>query len=291
MPLHLFRDGVFRVSFVTLGLVGFAMFGAITFLPLFLQIVHGSSPTSSGLQLLPIMFLLLVTSIGSGRRISVTGRYRRFPIVGTGLMTVGLFLLSTIGVSTPYWHTAIYMAVLGAGLGCVMQVLVLAVQNSVPYSDLGTATSLATFGRSIGGSIGVAVFGTIFSNRLAVNLPKHLPAQALSSLHGASVTANPAAVKHLPLPVRHGLQLAFSDSLHVVFLAAVPFILFAFAMTWLLREVPLRRTTGPNAGQEAAGSQAVVTTPEGYDATHPETAAATAPAPTPISSGSPAAGS
>jgi hypothetical protein len=139
--------------------------------------------------------------------------------------------------------------VLGAGLGLTMQVLLIAAQNSVPYKELGVATSLATFSRSIGGSIGVAVFGTIFNSRLAANLPKHVPAQALAKLHGASVTANPAAVKALPAPVRHGLQIAFSDSLHVVFLAAVPFAFLAFLLTLLLREVPLRTSMAPNAAQ------------------------------------------
>ena len=158
-------------------------------------------------------------AIYSGRRISATGTYRRFPIVGTALIAIALFLLSHIGVDTPFWESAIYMALLGAGLGLTMQVLLIAAQNSVPYAELGVATSLATFSRSIGGSIGVAVFGTIFNNRLALELPKHVPAAALAHLHGTSVTANPAAVKlSARLPIRDGLRIAFSDSLHVVFL-------------------------------------------------------------------------
>jgi EmrB/QacA subfamily drug resistance transporter len=254
MPMRLFSNSIFRTSFATSAMVGFSMFGAITFLPLFLQVVHGASPTSSGLQLLPIMVTLLICSIVSGRRISATGKYRRFPIIGTALLTVSLYLFSHIGVSTSYWIGAIYMALLGAGLGLTMQVLVLAVQNSVKYSDLGAATSLATFARSIGGSIGVAVFGTVFNNRLATNLPKHIPASALKALHGTSVAANPAQVKNLPPLVRDGLRIAFSDSLHVVFLSAVPFALLAFVLTWFLREVPLRKTTGGDrAAQRADG--------------------------------------
>jgi EmrB/QacA subfamily drug resistance transporter len=252
MPMRLFSNGIFRTSFATSAMVGFSMFGAITFLPLFLQVVHGASPTSSGLQLLPIMVLLLICSIVSGRRISATGKYRRFPIAGTALLTVSLYLFSHIGVGTSYWIGAIYMALLGAGLGLTMQVLVLAVQNSVKYSDLGAATSLATFARSIGGSIGVAVFGTVFNNRLATNLPKHLPASALKALHGTNVAANPAQVKQLPPLVREGLRVAFSDSLHVVFLSAVPFALVAFGLTWLLREVPLRKTTGGDRSAQRA---------------------------------------
>jgi EmrB/QacA subfamily drug resistance transporter len=252
MPMRLFSNSIFRTSFATSAMVGFSMFGAITFLPLFLQVVHGASPTSSGLQLLPIMVTLLICSIVSGRRISATGKYRRFPIIGTGLLTISLYLFSHIGVDTPYWVGAIYMALLGAGLGLTMQVLVLAVQNAVKYADLGAATSLATFARSIGGSIGVAVFGTVFNNRLAANLPKHLPTQALKALHGTSVAANPAQVRHLPTPVRDGLRIAFSDSLHVVFLSAVPFALTAFVLTFFLREVPLRKTTGGDRAAQRA---------------------------------------
>jgi EmrB/QacA subfamily drug resistance transporter len=257
VPLTLFKNRVFRVAFSTGAIIGFSMFGALTFLPLFLQVVHGASATSSGLQLVPIMAFVLVMAIYSGRRISATGTYRRFPIVGTGLVAIALFLLSHLTVTTPFWQTAIYMAILGAGLGLTMQVLLIAAQNSVSYSDLGVATSLATFSRSIGGSIGVAVFGTVFNNRLAANLPKHVPAAALAKLHGASVTANPAAVKLLPAPVRDGLRIAFSDSLHVVYLAAVPFAVLAFLLSLLLREVPLRTSMGPVAGQPepAAGTE------------------------------------
>jgi EmrB/QacA subfamily drug resistance transporter len=254
VPLHLFGNKVFRIAFSTGALVGFAMFGALTFLPLFLQIVHGASPTSSGLQLVPIMIFVLLMAVYSGRRISATGTYRRFPITGTALTVVALVLFAHIGLGTPFWKTAIYMAILGAGLGLTMQVLLIAAQNSVPYSELGVATSLATFSRSIGGSIGVAVFGTIFNNRLAAYLPKHVPAAALSKLHGASVTANPAAVRRLPPPVRTGLQVAFSDSLHVVFLAAVPFAVLALALALLLREVPLRTTMGPGDPEVLAGA-------------------------------------
>jgi EmrB/QacA subfamily drug resistance transporter len=264
VPLRLFKNPVFRVAFSTSAIVGFSMFGALTFLPLFLQVVHGASATSSGLQLIPIMAFVLVTAILSGRRISATGTYRRFPIAGTALVALALFLLSHLGVHTPFWQTAIFMAVLGAGLGLTMQTLLLAAQNSVAYRELGVATATATFSRSIGGSIGVAVFGTIFNSRLATNLPKQVrlipprelttPVRnALSNLHGTSVTANPAALKHQPAVVRDVVRFAFSDSLHVVFLAAVPFAVLAFVLALMLREVPLRTSMAPaNAGQPAA---------------------------------------
>jgi EmrB/QacA subfamily drug resistance transporter len=263
VPMHLFKNSVFRISFSAGAIVGFAMFGALTFLPLFLQVVHGASATSSGLQMVPIMAFVLVMAIFSGRRVTATGTYRRFPIAGTALTAVALYLFSHIGVTTPFWKTAIYMAVLGTGLGLTMQILMLAAQNSVPYRELGVATSMAMFSRSIGGSLGVAVFGTIFNNRLGTNLPKQIhriPASELTpsvkagigKLHGASVTANPAALKHLPPVVRHAVQVAFSDSLHTVFLVGVPFALLAVVLTLLLREVPLRGATGPGAGEPPA---------------------------------------
>jgi EmrB/QacA subfamily drug resistance transporter len=176
VPLDLFRNSVFSVSSAVGFIVGFAMFGAIVFLPQYQQIVKGVSPTTSRLLLLPLMAGLLVASIGSGQLITRYGRYKLFPITGTALMTLGLFLLSTLGPKTSQVVSSIYMAVLGLGLGLVMQVLVLAVQNSVEYRDLGTATSVSTFFRSIGGSFGVAIFGTIFNNVFKHHLSHDLPA-------------------------------------------------------------------------------------------------------------------
>jgi hypothetical protein len=142
------------------------------------------------------------------------------------------------------------MAVLGAGLGMTMQVLVIAAQNSVPYSELGVATSLTAFARTIGGSIGIAVFGAIFDNRLAIELPKHVPAVVLERLHGASITANPATIKALPHAARYGLQVAFSDALHIVFLSAVPFAILAFILTLRLKETPLRTGVETHNGDD-----------------------------------------
>jgi EmrB/QacA subfamily drug resistance transporter len=247
VPLPMFTISVFRVAIGTASIVGFSMFGALTFLPLYLQVVHGASATTSGLQLAPMMAFVLAMAIYSGRRTTATGTYKRFPIAGTALTTVAILLFATIGVGTPYWKIAIYMAVLGTGLGLTMQILMLAAQNSVPYSKLGVATSMSSFARSIGGSLGVAVFGTIFNSRLAANLPKHVPAAALAHLGGANVTANPAQLKGLPSPIRTGLQTAFSDSLHVVFLVGAPVAAVAFLLALKLKELPLRGVTGPNA--------------------------------------------
>jgi predicted MFS family arabinose efflux permease len=161
LPLKLFRSRVFAVSNAMGFTIGMAMFGAIVFIPLYLQLVYGASPTSSGLRLLPLMAGLLVAAIASGRIITRIGRYKIFPIIGTLVLVVGMFLLSRLGVGTAPWLASLFMLVVGVGIGLVMQVLVLVVQNDVRRADIGVATSTATFFRSVGGSFGVAIFGTI----------------------------------------------------------------------------------------------------------------------------------
>jgi EmrB/QacA subfamily drug resistance transporter len=252
IPPQLFANRVFNVASASGFIVGVAMFGAIIYLPLYMQVVHGVSPTSSGLRLLPLMAGLLGASIVSGRAITKLGRYKMFPVAGTAIMTIGLYLLSFLGVHTAYWELSIGMLVLGIGLGLVMQVLVLAVQNAVDPRDLGVATSAATFFRSIGGSFGVAIFGAIFANRLAHWLPRLVPQAAL--VHGNAtnlVHASPARLRALPPAVHTGLVEAISRSLHSVFLWAIPFGVVAFLVTLFLREVPLRSGTR-EAGTGAA---------------------------------------
>jgi EmrB/QacA subfamily drug resistance transporter len=241
LPVRLFKNRVFGVSSAIGFVVGFAMFGAITFLPLYLQVVKGVSPTVSGLRLLPMMAGLILTSISSGQLISRTGRYKIFPIIGTALMTIGLLLLSRLGPDTSWLDASLYMFVFGMGIGSVMQVLVIAVQNAVDYKDLGTATSGATYFRSIGGSFGTAVFGSIFSNRLAANLALYLGGIALPA--GMSSSAlSPEALSRLP-PVAHDAFIhAYADALQTVFLAAAPVAALAFLLSWLLPEVRLRKT-------------------------------------------------
>ena len=240
LPLHLFSIRAFSVASAVGFIVGFAMFGAIVYLPVFFQIVHGESPTISGLRLLPLLAGMVVFSTASGLIISKTGRYRVFPIVGTGLMTIGLLLLSRIGAGTSSSVTALYMFVLGVGLGCVMQVLVLIVQNAVPYSELGVATSGATFFRSIGGSFGTAIFGAIFSNVLVGNLARHLHGARLpSGLSTSSVT--PALLHTLSPAVQHGLAAAYAESIQTVFIIAAPIGLIAFLASWLIPRLELRQ--------------------------------------------------
>ncbi len=258
LPLRLFRNSVFVVAGGVGFVIGLAMFGAITFLPVFLQLVDGASATNSGLNLLPLMAGLLTASISSGQIISRRGRYKIFPVVGTALSALGVFLLSTIDPQTSRLTISLYMVVLGAGLGCVMQVLVIAVQNAVEHRDLGVGTSSATFLRSMGSSFGVAIFGAIFSNQLAANLVKNLPAAALrGGISPTSLQGNPAALKNLPPAIHTGLVNSVSESLHVVFLAAVPVLVLAFVLTLLLREIPLRtRAQAQHAAAEGFGLDA-----------------------------------
>ncbi len=247
LPLHLFRIRAFSVTSVVGFIVGFAMFGAVTYLPVFFQIVHGESPTTSGLQLLPLLVGLIICSTGSGMIISRTGRYRVFPIAGTALITVGLLLLSRLAVGTSLLVASLYMFVLGVGLGCVMQVLVLIVQNAVPYAELGVGTSGQTFFRSMGGSFGTAIFGAIFSNVLVGNLVAHLGhARLPSGLSSSSVT--PAIFDKLAPAVHHGIAAAYAESIQTVFVVAAPIAAIAFLVSWLIPQVELRRGVGAAAG-------------------------------------------
>jgi EmrB/QacA subfamily drug resistance transporter len=250
LPLHLFRLRAFWVTSVVGFIVGFAMFGAITYLPAFFQVVRGVSPTFSGVQLLPLMAGLLVVSIGSGQIISRTGRYRFWPIAGTATMTLGLYLLSLMGVSTPSVLDSLYMLVLGMGIGGVMQVLVIIVQNAVPHSELGVATSGATFFRSIGGSFGTAIFGAIFANVLVGNLAEHLHSVHLpAGLSSAGVT--PAVLSHLPAAIRMGFVAGYAESIQTVFIVAVPIAAMAFLIAWLIPQVELKKWRSADTVQAA----------------------------------------
>jgi EmrB/QacA subfamily drug resistance transporter len=239
LPLHLFSIRTFSVASTVGFILGFAMFGALTFLPLWFQVVKGASPTSSGLRLLPLMAGLLVLSILSGQVIARTGRYRVFPIAGTGIVTIGLFTLSRLTPTTSGLVQAADLVLLGIGLGSVMQVLVLITQNAVPQSELGVATSGATFFRSIGGSFGAAIFGAIFSNVLVGRLHTQLKGVHLPS--GLTTSVTPALLDKLSAAARHAFVLAYSQSMQTVFLIAVPIGFLAFVFAWLLPYVELRR--------------------------------------------------
>jgi EmrB/QacA subfamily drug resistance transporter len=245
LPLGLFRSRVFVVANSMGFTIGMAMFGAIVFIPLYLQLVYGASPTSSGLRLLPLMAGLLVAAVLSGRAITRLGRYKVFPIAGTIVLVAGMFLLSRLGVGTAPWLASVYMLVVGVGIGLVMQVLVLVVQNDVAPRDIGVATSTATFFRSVGGSFGVAIFGAIFASRLTDQLAK-LPHSVTAQL-GSGVHLQPEQAKHLPPLVHADFLNAFAHSLHSVFLFGMALAIIPAVLAWLLKEVPLRTTLEPAA--------------------------------------------
>jgi EmrB/QacA subfamily drug resistance transporter len=242
LSLHLFANRVFSMSSAIGFVVGFAMFGAITYLPQYMQVVQGVSPTESGLRLLPLMAGLLLTSIGSGQLISRTGRYKIFPVLGTAVMSLGLYLLSRLDVATSGWYASLAMFVLGVGIGGVMQVLVIAVQNAVEYSSLGAATSGATFFRSIGGSFGTAVFGAIFAGVLTGNLTHYLTGVPIPPGFNGAAGASPAVLDRLPPLLHAGYVAAYAASIRTVFLVAVPIAVVAFLLTFTLEERPLRAT-------------------------------------------------
>ncbi|RPK51755.1 Multidrug resistance protein 3 [Streptomyces sp. ADI92-24] len=256
LPLKLFRIRTFSLVAVISFVIGFAMFGAMTYLPTFLQVVHGITPTMSGVHMLPMVFGLLITSTGSGQIVSRTGRWKIFPILGTGITAIGLLLLHRLTEHSSTLEMSLYFFVFGAGLGLVMQVLVLIVQNAVSYQDLGVATSGATFFRSIGASFGVAIFGTIFTNRLTDKLGAALAGRTLPpgvSAHG--LASDPRAVSRLPPAIRQPVLSAYSTSITDVFLYAAPVVLIAFVFAWLLKEDKLRGSvTAPDTSETLASN-------------------------------------
>lgn len=237
IPLRLFRVPNFAVAGGASVLIGVALFGSISFLPLFLQVVTGASATDSGLLLAPLMLGMLSASVVAGRLVGRTGRYKRFPVAGMAVATIGMLLLSTLDATTSRLQVSAFMVVLGIGLGLTMQILVLAVQNAVAMSDLGVATSTVNFCRSIGGSVGVAVFGAVFSSRLAVGLADRLPPGVeVPQGHDLSVDALAA----LPPAARAGAVDAFAGALGTVFLCGVPLVVIGFLVVTRLLELPLR---------------------------------------------------
>jgi hypothetical protein len=207
------------------------------------------------------MLGVVFTSVLSGQMISKTGKYRFYPITGTAITTLGLFLLSRLNAGSGFLEESAYMVVLGVGLGMIMQVIVLAVQNAVPYRDLGAATAGANLFRSLGAAFGVAIFGSILNNRLDYYLPRLVPTTALNGISRAALTASPAQLRMLPAPVLHGVIEAFSRSLSTVFLWAVPITLLSFLASWLLREIPLREHAHVGAQTEQPPMPAVATDP------------------------------
>jgi EmrB/QacA subfamily drug resistance transporter len=236
LPIRLFASPVFSVCCALSFVVGFAMLGALTFLPTFMQFVDGVSATVSGLRTLPMVAGLLITSTGSGSLVGRTGRYKIFPVVGTAVMGVAFVLLSRMGAATPIWEQSLYLFVLGTGIGLCMQVLVLTVQNTVNFEDLGVATSGVTFFRTIGSSFGAAIFGSLFTNFLSDRIG---PALAASGAPPAAAES-PKVLHQLPAEMAAPIVNAYADSLGTVFLCAAPVATVGFVLALMLKEVPLR---------------------------------------------------
>ncbi|MDX2598950.1 MDR family MFS transporter [Streptomyces caniscabiei] len=256
LPLKLFRVRTFTLSAVISFVVGFAMFGAMTYLPTFLQVVRGVSPTMSGVHMLPMVFGLLLSSTVSGQIVSRTGRWKVFPLAGTAVTTLGLLLLHQLDADSGDGEMSAYLFVFGAGLGLVMQVLVLIVQNAVSYEDLGVATSGATFFRSIGASFGVAVFGTVFAGHLGDKLTDALDGATLpSGVTVEGLKADPREIADLPAALRPPVLDAYASSITDVFVYAAPVALLGFVLAWFLREDRLRASvTAPDATETLASN-------------------------------------
>ena len=257
VPLRLFSDSVFSLATAIGVCVGSALFGATVFLPLFLQLVTGASATNSGLLLLPIMAGVLTMSIVAGRVISRTGHYRVWPIVGLSFATTGMALLSQMGSGTGRLYSSASMLLVGAGIGMTMPTLTLAAQNSVPVADLGVATSVLSFFRTLGSTLGVAVFGAVLTVRLDAELARLLPAGA-DRLDSSSLASSPEAVAALDGPTRDAVVEAMARAIPTVFFVATPVLALAFVLAWLVRELPLRDTASVSSvgGAEAAEAPA-----------------------------------
>jgi EmrB/QacA subfamily drug resistance transporter len=237
MPLGVFRNRNFSVAIAMSFLLGLALFGALTFLPLYQQTVQHLSPTASGLMLIPMMLGSTVTALISGQVTTKTGRYKALPIIGAGMMTLGMYLLTGIGLHTSLVTMGFYFAVIGLGMGFLMQITTLVAQNSVAPQEMGVASSARTFFQQIGGSLGVAAFGAVFARRLVESLTAHLPG-AHVNVKGAQL--NPATVNHLPVLVREDFFVAITHAVTGVFWLVVPAAAIVFGLAWLIKEVPLR---------------------------------------------------
>jgi EmrB/QacA subfamily drug resistance transporter len=255
LPLHLFRNRNFSLVAGLSFLVGLAMFGAITFLPLYQQTVQGASATASGLLLTPMMVGVMVTSILAGQFTSRTGRYKALPVAGSVGMGIGMFLLTMLGPSTTRVTSGLFFVVLGLGMGLLMQTTSLMAQNSVELKDIGVASSSRLFFQQIGGSIGVSVFGAIFARRLADSLHASEPG---ANVHASGGQLNPATVLNLPPVIRHDVFVAIAHAIDGVFIWAVPAMVLAFVVALFIKEIPLRGRADPPAEQATAETPELV---------------------------------
>lgn len=241
IPMSLFKSDIFSVSVLLSALTGIAMFASILYIPQYQQVVRGYSPTKSGLATLPLVAGMMSASIISGRLITRYGRYKLFPIFGTFMIGFGMWLFSHVSLTTSLLALSVWMFIIGIGLGSFMQVTILAVQNSVDRSQMGTATSSVTFFRTIGSSLGGAIFGTILLSRLTHHLTQNVPTAAAAHISVQNITATGTAqIQHLPPAIQHDILQAFVNSFHDMFLLGIPFAMAAFVVALFLRETPLR---------------------------------------------------
>jgi MFS family permease len=266
IPLYLFKNHTFSVTSALGAVIGAGMFGAIVMLPLYFQVVKGYSATDAGLKLIPLMLGIVTTSIFSGKMITKHGHYKRFPIIGTAIMTVGILLMTRLQIDTPYWQISIYAIMVGAGLGLSMQTIVIALQNAVEFKDMGIATSSNTFFRSLGSVFGTAIFGSILTNRvghylttnfedLAKSDPTAVAGFNVSQLEG--VSENTAILETLPPIIQNTALEAFVSSFHIVFYAAAPITALGFLLALMLREMPLRTSEDYAAAREEAAGDSI----------------------------------
>jgi EmrB/QacA subfamily drug resistance transporter len=266
LPLELFKNRTFTLTSILGAVICAGMFGAIVMLPLYLQVVKGASATEAGLKLIPLMLGIVSTSIFSGKAISKSGKYKKFPVMGTTLMTVGILLMVTLTRETPFWQLSIFSILVGAGLGLSMQTIVIALQNSVDFKDMGVATSSNTFFRSLGSVFGTALFGSILTNRVAHYLQSGFTDLAATNPAAVSgfdpeklkqLSSNTAVLKELPVVVQNTALDAFVNSFHVVFLAAAPVTALGIIFALMLREVPLRTNKDYAAAREESAGEAL----------------------------------
>jgi EmrB/QacA subfamily drug resistance transporter len=266
LPLSLFKNHTFSRTSALGFIIGAGMFGAIVMLPLYLQVVKGDTATEAGLKLIPFMLGIVSTSIYSGKAITKHGHYKRFPIIGTVVMTIGILLMSTLGTSTPFWQLSIYAILVGAGLGLSMQTIVIALQNSVDFKDMGVATSSNTFFRSLGSVFGTAVFGTILTNRLGHYLTQNfenLAAANPGAVQGfdpavlEGIQNNTSVLQNLPPVIQATALESFVNSFHVVFIVAAPITALGFLLALFLRETPLRTNKDYAAAREEAAGESI----------------------------------
>jgi EmrB/QacA subfamily drug resistance transporter len=253
IPMRLFRNPIFTVGNMFGFLIGFALFGGAIFLPLYFQTVQGMSATRSGLAMLPMVAGMFSMSITSGLLITKTGKYKIYPIIGAVILIAAFFMLATIQVDTPYWNIAIYAFFFGIGLGLAMMTIVTPIQNAVEMRDMGVATSVTTFGRSLGGAIGTALFGAVLASRLSIYLAEQLGDAATT---GNFNTNDVSAVQLLPEPMKTEVLTAYTQAITDIFLYGIPAIVLALIVILFLKEIPLRTTQLTVAESEADVKQA-----------------------------------